>query len=136
MTPNHTSTRRPVQFAFPSFDFICSFTNATMTNYISRKNSLYGSLQPSVTNVVFTHGTLDPWHRIGILTDLNSQSPCFIISGKFQYQLRLKNSVYEFTITGVSHGRNTGSINVKKDSKEMLHVKTTIRKLVKSWLNL
>lgn len=43
---------------------------------------MYGGFDPSVTNVYFTHGSLDPWHRMGILDDLNAHSPSAVIPGK------------------------------------------------------
>lgn len=88
-----------------------------MANYISRKNSLYGSLRPDVTRVFITHGSVDPWHRMGILTALNTQTPVAIIPG-------------------ASHCNDLSAINFQKDTKEMLYTKVTIRNLVKSWLNL
>ena len=36
-----------------------------------------------VDNVVFVHGSLDPWHAMGRLSDLNENSPAFVINGKF-----------------------------------------------------
>lgn len=88
-----------------------------MTNYISRKNSLYGSLQPDVTRVFITHGSIDPWHRMGILTTLNPQTPVAIIPG-------------------ASHCNDLKAINWQNDTKDMLYAKVTIRNLVKLWLNL
>lgn len=42
---------------------------------------MYGGFDPAVTNVYFTHGALDPWHRMGILKDLNKHSPSTVIPG-------------------------------------------------------
>ena len=41
----------------------------------------YGGLSPSVTNVVFVHGSLDPWHALGITNDLSPSSRAILIPG-------------------------------------------------------
>lgn len=41
----------------------------------------YGGLTPSVTNVVFVHGSLDPWHALGITEDLSPSSTAILIPG-------------------------------------------------------
>ena len=41
----------------------------------------YGGLNPSVSNVVFVHGSLDPWHALGITKDLSSSSTAILIPG-------------------------------------------------------
>lgn len=102
-------------FNLRSTDF--SFTNDTMEEHIQRKNALYGALRPSVTKVFSTHGTIDPWHRMGILTSQNPHSPVAVIPG-------------------ASHVNDFRAIQWDKDSREMLFAKVTIRNLVKEWLKL
>lgn len=58
------------------------FTNDTMEEYIDRHNTIYGALNPDITYVLFTQGELDPWRTIGVQTDLNVNSPAFVIKGK------------------------------------------------------
>ena len=41
----------------------------------------YGGLKTSVTNVVFVHGSLDPWHALGITEDLSPSAPAILIEG-------------------------------------------------------
>ena len=44
-------------------------------------NREYGSLNISVTNVVFVHGSLDPWHALGVTKDLSKEAPAILIEG-------------------------------------------------------
>lgn len=60
------------------------FTNTSFESNINQTNEMYGGLNPAVTNVCFTHGSLDPWHRLGVLSDLNPHSASNVIPGKFQ----------------------------------------------------
>ena len=45
-------------------------------------NAFYGGKNIDVDNVVFVHGSDDPWHPMGRLTDVNENSPAFVIDGK------------------------------------------------------
>ena len=44
-------------------------------------NAMYGGKNIDVDNVVFVHGSIDPWHAMGRLTDVNENSPAFVING-------------------------------------------------------
>lgn len=48
---------------------------------VKRTNLKYGGLKPNVTNVYFTHGSMDPWQLVGISSDLNEHSPAALING-------------------------------------------------------
>lgn len=52
-----------------------------LNNAVKRTNTIYGALKPEITNVVFVHGTIDPWHMLGITTSLNPQAPAILING-------------------------------------------------------
>jgi hypothetical protein len=41
----------------------------------------YGGINPDVHNVVFVHGTVDPWHAMGVLEDLSDAAPAIMING-------------------------------------------------------
>ena len=41
-----------------------------LTRGISRTNVMYGSKDIQVSNVVFVHGSIDPWHAMGVTKDL------------------------------------------------------------------
>ena len=34
---------------------------------VEQSNIEYGGFNPSVSNVVFVHGSVDPWHAMGVL---------------------------------------------------------------------
>ena len=52
-----------------------------MANNVAITNSQYGGLHPSLSNVVFVHGSIDPWHAMGVVEDLNEFSPAILIPG-------------------------------------------------------
>lgn len=83
----HTSSGEPHTFGnkFPIGFFIqiCAdvfgknFTGYYIQSGIDKTNQVYGGLNVYVTNVIFTHGTVDPWHRLGIRCSDNA----FVIKG-------------------------------------------------------
>ncbi|CAG2100978.1 unnamed protein product [Medioppia subpectinata] len=54
-------------------------TAQTVRNGIHRTNAYYGGLKPNVTNVVFPNGSLDPWHALSVLTDINNTTKAVMI---------------------------------------------------------
>lgn len=58
------------------------FTPERLQRNSDRFNTLYGGLEPEVTNVVFVYGQHDPWNVIGRLTDLNEDAVAIVIPGK------------------------------------------------------
>ena len=52
---------------------------------VQESNDYYGATDLDVKNVVFVHGSIDPWHAMGRLTDLNENSPAIIIPGKLRH---------------------------------------------------
>merc|ERR1719430_2991127 len=57
------------------------FTHEMLANNVANTNIEYGGFQPSVSNVVFVHGSIDPWHAMGVLEDLNEAAPSIYIPG-------------------------------------------------------
>ncbi|CAG2101391.1 unnamed protein product [Medioppia subpectinata] len=55
------------------------FTLQSIQKAVDRTNAYYGGLKPNVTNVVFPNGSLDPWHSLGILKDLNNSTKAVMI---------------------------------------------------------
>ncbi|KAJ8962948.1 hypothetical protein NQ314_005665 [Rhamnusium bicolor] len=49
---------------------------------IERTNTLYGALDIEVSNVVFVHGTVDPWHALGITKTISQGAPAIYIKGE------------------------------------------------------
>ena len=58
------------------------FTLEYIEKMVQGSNDYYGATDLDVQNVVFVHGSIDPWHAMGRLTDLNENSPAIIIPGK------------------------------------------------------
>lgn len=42
----------------------------------------YGGLDPKVSNVYFTQGSIDPWKKVGIQQNYNEDSPTTVIPGE------------------------------------------------------
>ena len=61
--------------------FGVDFTQEMLASNVANTNIEYGGFQPSVSNVVFVHGSNDPWHAMGVLEDLNEFSPAIVIPG-------------------------------------------------------
>lgn len=65
-----------------------SFTNNAeniLNDGIERTNVVYGALSSAVDRVIYTHGTIDPWHAIGLLEEINTESPVIVVKGKYNY---------------------------------------------------
>jgi len=63
--------------AFPEFAWNEDKFNSEVTN----TNTEYGGFLPYVENVVFVHGSVDPWHAMGVLEDLSDAAPAIYIEG-------------------------------------------------------
>merc|ERR1712080_105878 len=57
------------------------FTHENMENLIEASNIEYGGITPEVDNVVYVHGTIDPWHAMGVLEDLSESTTAILITG-------------------------------------------------------
>ncbi|CAG2100982.1 unnamed protein product [Medioppia subpectinata] len=57
------------------------FTAQSIQKAVDRTNAYYGGLKPNVTNVVFPNGSLDPWHALSVLKDLNNSTKAVMIEG-------------------------------------------------------
>ena len=49
---------------------------------IDRTNTLYGGLDIEVSNVVYVHGSIDPWHALGIIKTVDESAPAIYIEGE------------------------------------------------------
>ena len=50
---------------------------------VDGSNDYYGATDLDVQNVVFVHGSIDPWSAMGRQTDLNENSPAIFIPGYY-----------------------------------------------------
>ena len=58
------------------------FNDNSLINGIDRTNIIYGALKPTTTNVLYVHGSIDPWHALGLTkTDSNQPLPTIYIEG-------------------------------------------------------
>ena len=70
-----------------------SFNANYIEEMVENSNSYYGSKELDVENVVFVHGSIDPWHAMGRTTDLNKDSPAIMIEGYFRKNYRKSISI-------------------------------------------
>lgn len=58
------------------------FDQSALMNAVDRTNIIYGALKPTTSNVLYVHGTIDPWHALGLTkTDSNQPQPTIFIEG-------------------------------------------------------
>jgi len=57
------------------------FTHDMLELSVGATNIEYGATNPEVSNVVFVHGTVDPWHAMGVLEDLSEDAPAIVVTG-------------------------------------------------------
>ena len=56
-------------------------THEMLERSIAQTNIEYGGFTPALSNVVFVHGSVDPWHAMGVLEDLTPQATSIYITG-------------------------------------------------------
>ena len=49
---------------------------------VQATNVEYGGLSVEVSNVVFVHGSIDPWHAMGIIKSSSEAAHAIYIEGK------------------------------------------------------
>ncbi|XP_060534670.1 putative serine protease F56F10.1 [Cylas formicarius] len=86
-----TSSNKPQIFGdkFPVEFYIRQCAEVFGPNYnasyleegTKRTNTIYGALDIEVSNVVFVHGSVDPWHALGITKSYNENAPAIFIKG-------------------------------------------------------
>lgn len=62
------------------FDY--RFTEERLNRNSARFNTIYGGLNPDVSNAVFVYGQHDPWSILGRRTNLSDDAVSIIIQGK------------------------------------------------------
>merc|ERR1719334_1049255 len=111
LVPNHEPRKRGLwcQVAFGP-----EFTHEMLEKSVAASNIEYGGFHPGVSNVAFVHGSIDPWHAMGVLEDLNAAAPSFYV-------------------TGTSHCADMYP-DSPDDPEEMTEARIEIGKLVKQWI--
>ncbi|KAI8115628.1 putative serine protease F56F10.1 [Lucilia cuprina] len=52
-----------------------------LNSVVEETNKYYGGLKPSTTNVLYVHGSIDPWHALGLVNAKNPKTPTIFIEG-------------------------------------------------------
>lgn len=59
-----------------------NFNDNALVHGVDRTNIIYGALKPTTTNVLYVHGSIDPWHALGLVkTSPNQPQPTIYIEG-------------------------------------------------------
>lgn len=62
-----------------------SFDEAQILANVDRTNELNKGLSPELTNVIFTHGDLDPWLPVSLTNNLDGNTESIILEGRFLF---------------------------------------------------
>ena len=63
--------------AFPELEF----DKKSVEENIDTTNVEYGGINPDINNIVFVHGSDDPWHTLGVIEDLNESATAIFNPG-------------------------------------------------------
>ena len=55
-----------------------------LTKIYQATNTEYGGLDIAVSNVVFVHGSIDPWHAMGVIQSNRTEAPAIYIEGEIK----------------------------------------------------
>ncbi|XP_060801936.1 putative serine protease K12H4.7 [Amyelois transitella] len=92
------------------------FDEAFLFDAAKRVNTMFGGLHPDVNNTINIHGTIDPWHVLGV------------------HDRDLKESSPTFTVPRASHCFDMQNW-LTTDTIQMTQVKQNTRRLVARWLS-
>lgn len=67
-----------------------SMDTVHLDNAVNETNKFYGGLRPATTNVLYIHGSIDPWHALGLTKSKNPHTPTIYIEGILKYHQVLK----------------------------------------------
>jgi hypothetical protein len=120
----HSSTSRfqpfgssfPVEFIYRACEdvFGPSFNEENLHLNSDRFNTIYGALNPQVTNVLFVHGQYDPWRSSGVQHDLSPTAQAIVIQG-------------------ASQGNDLGPLT-DDDSPALAAAKVRIQETIRGWI--
>jgi len=116
-----SSTKQPFGSSVPLAYFVrlCQqlfgFTEEITRNAVNDINTMHGAQNLRVRNVIFTHGTLDPWLSVGVTRSSNRYATVHLLPN-------------------ASHSNDLWSMDYEEDSREMLFAKLNIKEAIKTWL--
>lgn len=58
-------------------------TEGVADEAVYRTNIVYGELKPELSKVISIHGTVDPWHALGLTHDLSENVVTILVNGWF-----------------------------------------------------
>jgi len=61
--------------------FVYRYDAKLVMRGVKRTNTIYGGLKLQATRIVFIHGSIDPWHALGITHTIIQDSPAIYIRG-------------------------------------------------------
>ncbi|KAM3967357.1 putative serine protease K12H4.7 [Aphomia sociella] len=96
-----------------SFDI--RYDEAFIADGINRVNLIFGGLEPNVNNTINIHGSIDPWHVLGV------------------HDRDLKESSPTYTVPRASHCFDMQNW-LSTDTIEMTQTKNAARRIVSRWL--
>lgn len=96
---------------------------------------IYGGYKPEVSNVIFTNGDVDPWHKLSVLLDLNESTPAILIKGTYRcacvvYTSRIHCFIFAL---GASHCQDFMN-DFSTDLPDLREARKTVRKIVAKWI--
>lgn len=62
------------------------YNDAFLDESINDTNSFYGALHPKTTNVIYVHGSIDPWHALGLTQTTDPALPTIYIEGNIYFK--------------------------------------------------
>ncbi|XP_068084331.1 putative serine protease F56F10.1 [Anabrus simplex] len=94
-----SSNRQPfgVSHSMSDWPEICQEWNITLEmveENVRKTNLRYGGKTPNVTNVVFMHGSNDPWSTLGVLSDLSESARAFVFEGLSHCEFESKREYF------------------------------------------
>lgn len=64
-----------------------SFNSTFIVDQIDRTNTFYGSTSIPASRIVFLHGSLDPWHPVGLYSPILDSYTVIFIKGESKLDL-------------------------------------------------
>lgn len=61
--------------------FGANFNETLINDAVKRSNADYGALGIKISKVIFPNGSIDPWHALGVTTDLGPDARAIFING-------------------------------------------------------
>lgn len=75
------------------------FSSDMVNSGVERTNIIYGGLDLKATRVVYVHGSIDPWHALGVTSTRLTESPAIFINGISSYFPKFEvQSSYSFML--------------------------------------